>query len=251
MEASGIVTEVGPEVSRCKAHPMGAYTEEQILPAERVVQVPSSVDPKIAAAILFKGLTAHILLRQVFKVDQGILLCHAAAGGVGTLHANGQTAWSYSYGTVSTKEKAVLAKENGCHHVIIYKEENFVDRVMEITSGKGVDAVYDSVGKDTFKGSLGVKNCGYLVLFGMASGEPEITFKDLSKKSVVFTIPGIFFYTEDSNNLVAASEEVFSYVEKGVLRVQVSQYPLSQAMQAHLDLQNRKTTGSIVLVPDN
>ncbi|KAL8253271.1 hypothetical protein R6Q59_036964 [Mikania micrantha] len=262
MEASGVVIEVGPEVSSCKVGdvvayaglPLGAYTEEQVLPAERVLQVPPSVDPKIAAAILFKGLTAHILLRQVFKVGPGhTILCHAAVGGVGTLACQWANVLGATViGTVSTKEKAILAKQNGCHHVINYKEENFVDRVMEITSGKGVDAVYDSVGKDTFKGSLAcVKNRGYLVLFGTTSGDPELTFKDLNKKSVVFTIPGIFIYTEDRNNLVAASEEVFSYIEKGVLRVQVSQYPLSQAMQAHLDLHNRRTTGSIVLVPDN
>ncbi|KAL8253268.1 hypothetical protein R6Q59_036961 [Mikania micrantha] len=292
MEAAGVVTAVGPKVDSCKVgdivayagFPVCAYAEEQVLPAERVVRVPPSVDPTVAAAAIFKGLTAQVLVRQCFKVGPGhTILYHAAAGGVGSLACQwANTLGATVIGTVSSKEKAVQAKEDGCHHVIIYTEENFVDRVMEITSGKGVDVAYDSIGKETFeviiysirlpksfqllkklyrsyqfnemflKGSLAcVKTCGYMVSFGMASGEPELTYRDLTYKSVVFTIPQFMLYTKERNDLVAASEEVFSAIEKGVLRVRVNRYPLSHAAQAHSDLENRKTTGSIVLIPDN
>ncbi|KAD4584194.1 hypothetical protein E3N88_21795 [Mikania micrantha] len=155
MEAAGVVTAVGPEVNSCKVgdivayagFPACAYAEEQVLPAERVVRVPPSVDPTVAAAAIFKGLTAQVLVRQCFKVGPGhTILYHAAAGGVGSLACQWANALGATViGTVSSKAKAVQAKEDGCHHVIIYTEENFVDRVMEITSGKGVDVVYDSV----------------------------------------------------------------------------------------------------------
>ncbi|XP_076952963.1 uncharacterized protein LOC143626913 [Bidens hawaiensis] len=261
MEAAGIVIAIGPEVTSCKVgdivayagFPVCAYTEEQILPAERVVQVPPFIDPIIAAAAIFKGLTAQVLVRSCFKVGPGhTILYHAAAGGVGSLACQWANALGATViGTVSTKEKAVQAKEDGCHHVIIYNEENFVDRVMEITSGKGVDVAYDSIGKATFEGSLAcVKTCGYMVSFGMASGEPELTYRHLTYKSVFFTIPQFLLYTEARSDLLAASDEVFSNIEKGTLRVRVNQYPLSQAVQAHSDLESRKTTGSIVLIPN-
>nr|BAA06460.1 TED2 [Zinnia elegans] len=262
MESAGVVIAVGPEVTTCKVgdvvayagYPVSAYAEEQILPADRAVPVPPSVDPVLAAAAIFKGLTAEMLVRRCFKVGPGhTILYHAAAGGVGSLACQWANALGATIiGTVSTKEKAVQAKEDGCHHVIIYKEENFVDRVMEITSGKGVDVVYDSIGKSTFQGSMEcLKVRGYLVVFGMPSGAPEPpSFQQLAEKGIYCTMPSVMLYTKERNELVAASEELFSNIEKGVLRVRVNhKYPLSQAAQAHSDIESQKTTGSIVLIP--
>ncbi|KAK4600985.1 hypothetical protein RGQ29_010532 [Quercus rubra] len=180
-EAAGVVTAVGPgltgrQVGDLVAYagdPMGSYAEEQILPANKVVPVPPSIDPIIAASIILKGMTAQFLLRRCFKVEPGhTILVHAAAGGVGSLLSQWANALGATViGTVSTKEKAVQAKDDGCHHVIIYKEEDFVARVNEITSSNGVDVVYDAVGKDTFQGSLAcLKPRGYMVNFGQSSG---------------------------------------------------------------------------------
>ncbi|KAI3720854.1 hypothetical protein L2E82_31853 [Cichorium intybus] len=264
MEGAGVVTAVGPGVTSCKVGDVvayaslqvGAYAQERILPADLAVPVPSSVDPVEAAAVIFKGLTAHVLINKGFKVESGhTILVHAAAGGVGYLICQWANAIGATViGTVSTKEKAVQAKEDGCHHVILYKEENFVDRVMEITSGKGVDVVYDSVGKDTFNGSLAcLKKRGYMVLFGTASGVPEpVRVDQIALKSLYYTFSSIGYYTDDDRvALRVAAEELFSAVAKGVLRVRVNhKYPLSQASQAHIALEGRKTTGSIVLIPD-
>ncbi|KAI3519586.1 hypothetical protein L1887_08798 [Cichorium endivia] len=264
MEGAGVVTAVGPGVTSCKVGDVvayaslqvGAYAQERILPADLAVPVPSSVDPVEAAAVIFKGLTAHVLINKGFKVESGhTILVHAAAGGVGYLICQWANAIGATViGTVSTKEKAVQAKEDGCHHVILYKEENFVDRVMEITSGKGVDVVYDSVGKDTFNGSLAcLKKRGYMVLFGTASGVPEpVRVDQIALKSLYYTFSSIGYYTDDDRvALRVAAEELFAAVAKGVLRVRVNhKYPLSQASQAHIALEGRKTTGSIVLIPD-
>ncbi|KAI3705910.1 hypothetical protein L1987_76159 [Smallanthus sonchifolius] len=263
LELAGVVIAVGSEVTTCKlgdvvayaGFPVSAYAEEQILPADKVVLVPSSIDPIVAAAALFKGLTAEVLVRRCFKVlPEHTILFHAAAGGVGSLACQWANALGATViGTVSTKEKAVQAKEDGCHHVIIYKEENFVDRVMEITSGKGVDVVYESIGKDTFQSSMAcLKINGHIVVYGMASGEHEpIGFRQIAEKGIYYTAPSMTLYTKERNNLLAASGELFSNIEKGVLRVRVNhKYPLSQAAQAHSDIENRKTTGSIVLLPD-
>ncbi|KAK9724430.1 hypothetical protein RND81_05G071200 [Saponaria officinalis] len=164
MEAAGEVVAVGPgltgrqvgDLVAYAGNPMGSYAEEQILPANRVVPVPSSVDPVTAASVMLKGLTAHCLLRRCFEVQSGhTILVHAAAGGVGSLLCQwGNALGATVIGTVSTKEKAIQAKEDGCHHVIMYKDEDFVTRVNEITEGQGVEVVYDSVGKDTLQGSL-------------------------------------------------------------------------------------------------
>ncbi|KAF5760088.1 putative 2-haloacrylate reductase [Helianthus annuus] len=263
-EAAGVVTAVGPGVTTCKVGDMvalaagwhtPAYAEEMVLSADRVVAVPPSIDPIVAAAAIFKGLTAEVLVRRCFKVGPGhTILFHAAAGGVGSLACQWANALGATViGTVSTKEKAVLAKEDGCHHVIIHKEENFVDRVMEITSGKGVDVVYDSVGKDTFRGSLAcLKVRGYMVAFGMASGEHEpLRFIQAAQKSIYYTAVTTYSYIVQREELLAASKEVFSNIENGALRVRLYQtYPLSQVAQAHLDMESRKSTGSIVLVAD-
>ncbi|KGN50306.1 uncharacterized protein LOC101222241 [Cucumis sativus] len=262
MEAAGVVTAVGPGVNDRKVgdvvayagNPMGSYTEEQILPADKVVPVPPSVDPTIAASVILKGMTAQFLVRRCYKVEPGhIVLVHAAAGGVGSLLCQ----WANSLGatvigTVSTEEKAAKAKEDGCHHVIIYTKEDFVARVNEITSGNGVNVVYDSVGKDTFQGSLAcLKTRGYMVSFGQSSGTPDpVPLSAIAAKSLFLTRPTLMQYTTMRDELLEAAKEVFANVESGALRVHVNHtYPLSEAAQAHSDLESRKTTGSVVLLP--
>ncbi|GMH08770.1 hypothetical protein Nepgr_010610 [Nepenthes gracilis] len=245
---------VGDIVAYCM-NPMGAYAEEQILPASAVVPLPPSVDPIIAASVLLKGLTAHYLLRRCFKVEPGhTILVHAAAGGTGSLLCQWANALGATIiGTVSTEEKAIQAKEDGCHHVIIYKEEDFVSRVNEITSGQGVEVVYDSVGKDTFQGSLKcLKPRGYMVSFGQSSGTPDpVPLSALSPKSLFLTRPLLRHYTETREELLKAAGELFANVSSGLLKVRVNhKYSLSQAAQAHADLENRRTSGSVVLIPD-
>lgn len=263
MEAVGSVIAVGPGITDRKVgdlvayagNPMGSYAEEQILPADKVVPVPPSIGPVIAASIMLKGMTAQFLLRRCFKVERGhTILVHAAAGGVGSLLCQWANALGATViGTVSTKEKATQAKDDGCHHVIIYNEENFVARVNEITSGNGVDVVYDSVGKDTFQGSLAcLKTRGYMVNFGQSSGMPDpIPLSALGAKSLFLTRPSLMQYTATRDELLETAGELFANITSRVLRVRVHHtYPLCQAAQAHADLESRKTSGSVVLIPD-
>ncbi|XP_052174328.1 uncharacterized protein LOC127789438 isoform X3 [Diospyros lotus] len=264
MEAVGVVTAVGPGLTGRKVGdvvgyaglPMGSYAEEQILPADKVIPVPPSIGPVVAASVLLKGMTAQFLVRSCFKVEPGHkVLVQAAAGGVGSLLCQWANALGATViGTVSTKEKADQAKEDGCHHVIMYKEEDFVTRVNEITSGEGVDVVYDSVGKHTFQGSLDcLKPCGYMVNFGQSSGLPDpVPLSALAAKSLFLTRPSVMQYTATRDQLLHSAGEVFANIASGVLRVRVNHtYPLSQAAQAHDDLESRKTSGSIVLIPDD
>ncbi|OMO98198.1 Alcohol dehydrogenase superfamily, zinc-type [Corchorus olitorius] len=261
-EAVGEVVAMGPGVTGRKVGDLvgyaylsvGSYAEEQILPADLVVPIPPSIDPVFAASILLKGMTAQYLVRRTFKVEAGhIVLVHAAAGGTGSLLCQWANALGATViGTVSTKEKAAQAKEDGCHQVILYKEEDFVSRVNEITSGKGVEVVYDSVGKDTLQGSLAcLKPRGYLVNFGMASGEPDpIPLSALGAKSLMVTMTSMRHHIGTREELVETAREVFEKVASGVLQVRVNhKYPLSQAAQAHADLENRRTSGSVVLIP--
>ncbi|XP_073316179.1 uncharacterized protein [Primulina huaijiensis] len=263
MEGVGIVTTVGPGLTGRKVgdlvayagNPMGSYAEEQILPADKVVPVPPSIDPATAASIMLKGMTAQFLVRGCFKVELGhTVLIHAAAGGVGSLLCQWANACGATViGAVSTKEKAAQAKEDGCHHTIVYKDEDFVTRVQEITSGKGVEVVYDSVGKDTFEGSLAcLKLAGYMVSFGQSSGAPDpVPLSALAAKSLFLTRPTLMHYNVTRDQLLEAAGELFANVVSGVLRVRGNHtYPLSQAAQAHSDLESRKTTGSVVLIPD-
>ncbi|XP_031393962.1 uncharacterized protein LOC116205479 isoform X1 [Punica granatum] len=262
MEAVGEVVAVGPGLTGRKVgdlvayagNPMGSYAEEQILPASKVVPVPPSIDPVTAASVILKGMTAQVLLRRCFKVEPGhTVLVQAAAGGVGSLLCQWAKALGATViGTVSTQEKAAQAREDGCHHTIIYKEEDFVSRVNEITSGNGVDVVYDSVGKDTFQGSLAcLKVRGYMVSFGQSSGTPDpVPLSALAPKSLFLTRPTLMLYTGTRDELLACAGEVFSNVVSGVLRVRINHtYPLSEAAKAHADLENRKTSGSVVLIP--
>lgn len=261
-EAVGEVIAVGPGLTGRKVgdvvayagDPMGSYAEEQILPANKVVSVPESISPVIAASVMLKGMTTQFLLRRCFKVEPGhTILVHAAAGGVGSLLCQWANALGATViGTVSTKEKAAQAKEDGCQHVILYQEEDFVARVNEITSCNGVDVVYDSVGKDTFQGSLAcLKTRGYMVSFGQSSGTPDpVPLSALAPKSLFLTRPSMMHYNQTRDELLGAAGELFSALASGVLRVRVNHtYPLSQAAQAHADIESRKTTGSVVLIP--
>ncbi|XP_010933631.1 uncharacterized protein [Elaeis guineensis] len=264
MEAVGVVTAVGPGVTGIKVgdivgyagNPAGSYAEEQILPASVAVPVPPSVDYKVAASLLLKGMTAYVLLRRCFKVEAGhTVLVLAAAGGVGSLLCQWAKALGATViGTVSSEEKAAQATEDGCHHVIIYTKEDFVAKVNEITSGKGVNVVYDSVGRDTFQGSVAcLMSRGYMVSFGQSSGRPDpIPLSDLAPKSLFLTRPSLLHYTTTREELLEAAGEVFANVASGVLRVRINHtYPLADAARVHADLEARKTSGSIVLIPDS
>ena len=244
---------VGDRVAYTTQH--GAYCEQRLLPADRVVKLPDAIDDKVAAAAMLKGLTVQYLLFRTFKVKPNhSLLFHAAAGGVGLLA--GQWASHIGatiIGTVSTPEKAKLAQQNGYHHVINYKEENFVERVKEITYGQGVDVVYDSVGKDTYPHSLQcLKRLGMWVCFGQSSGVIEnFDLRQLAQNGSLFaTRPSLFNYIYTKEELHDAAKQLFEALESNILNVSINQqFPLKEARKAHEMLENRQTTGSTVLLP--
>jgi NADPH2:quinone reductase len=262
MEGAGEVTAVGPGVGEFKvgdrvayANPMGSYTEERVIPADRIVKIPEGIDYKTAAAMMLQGMTVRYLLRQTYKVGpETTLLFHAAAGGVGLIACQwARHLGATIIGTTSSPDKARLAQDHGCTHVINYKNEDFVARVKEITGGKGVDVVYDSIGKDTFPASLDcLKPFGLWVSFGNASG--AIAGFDIgilaAKGSLYATRPTLFTYTARREDLLANAAELFDVVGKGAVKIEVNQtYALKDAAQAHRDLEARKTTGSTVLLP--
>ncbi len=262
MEAAGEVIEVGAGVSELKvgdrvayANPIGAYVEERVIPAERVVRLPDSVDDKTAAAMMLQGMTAQYLLRRTYKVGpETVMLFHAAAGGVGLIACQwAKYLGATLIGTAGSAEKVALAKAAGATHVINYREENFVEQVKEITDGKGCDVVYDAIGKDTYPASLDcLKPFGMWVTFGNASGKIENFDLGLlaAKGSLYATRPTLFTYTAKREDLVATANELFDMVGKGIVKISVNQtYPLAEAAQAHRDLEGRQTTGSTVLLP--
>jgi NADPH2:quinone reductase len=261
-EGAGEVTAVGAGVTDFKvgdrgayAGAVGGYADERVMPADRLVKLPDNIDYKTGAAMMLQGMTVRYLLRQTYKVGPGTtLLLHAAAGGIGLIACQwARHLGATIIGTVGSAEKAELAKANGCHHVINYKTENFVARTKELTGGQGVDVVYDSIGKDTYPGSLDcLKPLGLWVSFGNASG--AITNFDLlslsSKGSLYATRPTLVTYVAKRADLLANANDLFDVVGKGVVKINVNHtYPLKDAAQAHRDLEARKTTGSIVLVP--
>ncbi|ERN00163.1 uncharacterized protein LOC18428207 [Amborella trichopoda] len=263
LEAAGVVTAVGPGLTGRQvgdlvaygAGPLGAYAEEQILPASIVVPIPPSIDPMVAAAVMIKGMTAQVLVQKCFKVEKGhTVLVHAAAGGCGSLLCQYANALGATViGTVSTEEKAAQASEDGCHYPIIYTKEDFVSAVKKITNGEGVHVVYDSVGKDTFEGSIEcLKYRGYMVNYGQSSGFPDpVHLPTLAKKSLFLTRPMLPHYTQTRDELLKTASQLFTNIASGTLKVRITRtYPLSQAAQAHTDLESRKTTGSVVLIPD-
>ncbi|MBU9607417.1 quinone oxidoreductase family protein [Burkholderia multivorans] len=261
VEAAGIVEAVGPEVQGFSVGdrvvyaggPPGAYATERLLPAARAAKLPAGVSDQLAASVFFKGLTAEYLIRRCHEVAKGdIVLWHAAAGGVGSLACQwlnhiGATV----IGTVGTDEKAQRAKENGCSFTINYRKEDFVALVKEITGGKLVSAVYDSVGKDTILGSLDcLRPRGILVSFGTASGPtPSIDLAALGARgSLYVTRASIAHYTAQRAEFEAGADAVFKALGQGILKVtSPTTYPLDEVAQAHRDIQGGKTTGSVVL----
>lgn len=261
-EGAGEITAVGPGVTDLKigdrvayAQPIGAYATERLMPADRAVKIPEGIDYKTAAAMMLQGMTVRYLLRKTYKVGPGTtLLWHAAAGGVGLIACQ----WAKSLGatiigTAGSDEKCKLATAAGATHVINYTTENFVERVKAITGGKLCDVVYDSIGKDTYPASLDcIKPLGLFVTFGNASG--PITGVDYgvlaAKGSLYVTRPSLMSYVASRADLLETANDLFDVVKRGVVKISVNHtYPLQEAAQAHRDLEARKTTGSIVLLP--
>ena len=263
MEAAGEVEAVGEGVAGLApgarvayaSPPLGAYAEARLIPAERVVTLPDSISDETAAAMMLQGMTVQYLIRRTYGVKPGdTVLFHAAAGGVGLIACQwlkhlGATV----IGTVGSADKAALAKAHGCEHAINYREEDFVARVKEITDGVGVPVVYDSVGQDTWEGSLDcLQPLGLMVTFGNASGPvPPVNLGILAQKgSLYVTRPTLMTYTAKRADLEASAAELFEVVASGKVAIEVGQtYPLAETAQAHRDLEGRKTTGSTVLIP--
>jgi NADPH:quinone reductase len=262
MEGAGTVAAVGAGVTDLKvgdrvayAGVLGGYAEERLIAADRLVKLPDDIDDTTAAAMMLQGMTVRYLLRETYRcTPETVLLFHAAAGGVGLIACQWARAIGATMiGTVGSPEKAELAKEHGCTHVINYRTEDFVPRVKEITGGKGCDVVYDSVGKDTFPASLDcLKPKGFWISFGSSSGPvPPFDLALLSAKGSLYaTRPSLMTYIAHRADLIANAGELFAMVGKGAVRINVKRtYPLREAEAAHRDLEARKTTGSIVLVP--
>jgi NADPH2:quinone reductase len=262
LEGAGVVEAVGASVRELKAgdrvayasRPMGAYAARRNVPADRLVKLPANVDEKLAASMMLKGMTAHYLLRRTFEVERGqTILMHAAAGGVGSLVCQ----WAHHLGavvigTVGSDEKAERARADGCDHPIVYTKESFVERVRAITDGRGVDVVYDSVGKDTFQGSIDcLAPLGMLVSFGQSSGAIEsFDIRRLSQGSLFLTRPSLLDYTAKREDLLRAASELFDVVGKDIVRIRIERtHALKDAEEAHRELESRKTTGSMILIP--
>jgi NADPH2:quinone reductase len=234
---------------------LGSYAAERVLPADRAVKLPDSVSYEQAAGMMLKGMTVEYLLHRTFWLQKGMnVLIHAAAGGIGLIACQ----WANHIGanvigTVGSKEKAALAKANGCHHTILYREEDFVAKVNEITGGKKCEVVYDGIGKATFPGSLDcLKPMGMFVSFGNASGSIEaFNINLLQQKGSLFTTrPTLNHYAAKREDLLAIAGHLFEVVTSGTVKIPVNQkYALKDAQQAHRDLEARKTTGSTILLP--
>ena len=261
-EAAGVVESVGDGVTTLKvgervayAGAMGAYADANNVPAERLVKIPAGVSDETAAAAMLKGMTAQYLLKRTFPVQRGqTILFHAAAGGVGLIAAQ----WAKHLGvtvigTVGSDEKVALAKDNGCAHVLNTRKDDWVKRVREITGGAGVPVVYDSVGKDTFAGSLDcLATRGMLVSFGNASG-PVAPFDPgilAAKGSLYFTRPTLVSYTRNAKELQETADDLFAMIASDAVKIAVHQrFKLSEARKAHEALHSRGTTGATVLIP--
>jgi len=262
-EAAGVVEAVGSGVDFVKPGdrvaycigPLGAYSTERNMPADKLVKVPDGIPDRVAACLMLKGLTVQYLLRQTYPVKAGeTILFHAAAGGVGLIACQWARALGATMiGTVGSDEKAALAKANGCAHTIVYTRENFVDRVKEITGGQGLPVAYDSIGKDTFPASLDcLRPRGLFVSFGNSSG-PIAAFGIgmlAQKGSLYATRPTLAHYASTRQALTAMADEMFSLVLAGKIRMEPRQtFALKDAADAHRALASRKTTGASVLLP--
>lgn len=263
MEAVGEIDAVGEGVTDLKEGdrvcygngPMGSYAAERVMPAATLIKVPPALSDEQVAGMMLRGLTVWYLLRSLHDLKAGeTVLFHAAAGGVGLIFCQwAKHIGATVIGTAGSEEKAALAKANGCTHTILYKDEDFVPKVKDITDGKGVSVVYDGVGKDTFMGSLDcLQQRGLMVSFGNASGAPPaIDIGSLGPKGSLFvTRPTLFHYTGTREQLVQGCADLFEVVGNGAVKIEVGQsYGLDQAAHAHGDLETRKTTGSTILLP--
>ena len=263
IEASGIIKEVGPNVSNFSigdkiaysAMPLGAYSTHRIFPTKNLVKVPDGIDLTLAATLMTKGLTTFYLLHKTYPVSSGeTILYHAAAGGVGQIFCQ----WAKSLGckvigTVGSDEKINLAKKNGCDEVINYSKEDFTKKVMELTNGKGLPVVYDGVGKSTFEKSLEcLKTRGMMVSFGNASGAltPLDVTKMLQPKGLFFVRPSMGQYLSTNEELNEASKMLFEKISSGKVKIEIfKKYKLDDVVQAHIDLESRKITGPAVIIP--
>ena len=263
LEAAGKIDEVGSNINvfnkgdnvAYASMPIGAYSQQRIIPAKIAVKVPDGISHKMAATLMTKGLTTHYLICKTYNLKAGeTVLFHAAAGGVGQIFAQ----WANSIGanvigTVGSDEKIEIAKANGYAHVINYSKEDFAKEVMKITNNKGVPAVFDGVGKSTFKGSIAcLEPRGMMVSFGNASGplDPVNVSKDIQSKSLFLTRPTIGHYFTNRKELQKGADEIFKKIKFGKIKIKISkEYKLADAEQAHRDLESRKLTGPAILVP--
>jgi NADPH2:quinone reductase len=263
MEGAGTVAAVGDGVSdfavgdrvAYAAPPPGSYSEARNIEATKVVKVPAGVDDRTAAAMMLKGMTAQYLIRQVYKVQAGdTILIHAAAGGVGLIVCQWAKALGATViGTVGSDAKAELAKANGCDHPIVYSRDDFVEKTLEITGGKKLPVVYDSIGKDTWPKSLDVlRPRGMMVSFGQSSGPiPPVDLGIFAAKgSLQFTRPTLMTFTATKAGLDGMAADLFAAVASGKVKINIEQtYALADIVKAHQDLEGRKTTGSTVILP--
>jgi NADPH2:quinone reductase len=263
MEGAGTVAAVGEGVGdfavgdrvAYAAPPPGSYSEARNIEATKVVKVPAGVDDRTAAAMMLKGMTAQYLIRQVYKVQAGdTILIHAAAGGVGLIVCQWAKALGATViGTVGSDAKAELAKANGCDHPIVYSRDDFVEKTLEITGGKKLPVVYDSIGKDTWPKSLDVlRPRGMMVSFGQSSGPiPPVDLGIFAAKgSLQFTRPTLMTFTATKAGLDEMAADLFAAVSSGKVKINIEQtYALADIVKAHQDLEGRKTTGSTVILP--
>ncbi|MEE9263216.1 MAG: quinone oxidoreductase [Vicinamibacteria bacterium] len=262
IEGAGVVEEVGPSVEDVRvgdrvafANSLGAYSEEKVVAAKNLAKLPEGMESRTAAAAMLQGITAHYLTRSTFPLGPGNkVLVHAAAGGVGLLLVQLAKRFGATvFGTVSNTEKAEAARAAGADHVILYTQTDFATEVEKLTDGKGVDVVYDSVGKETYKRSMAcLVTRGLLVLYGNASGPvPPIDPLTLGKAGSIFlTRPTVAHYTRDRREFLGRVEEIFSWIQSGELRLTIDRaLPLSGAAEAHRLLEGRKTKGKLLLVP--
>ena len=262
LEGAGVVTAVGTGVTDVKIGDTvawtgvpGSYAQMAVAPADRLVKLPPGVEPKVGAAAMLQGLTAHYLVRSSYPLKKGdTCLVHAAAGGMGLLLCQmGKMLGATVIGTVSTEEKAALAKGAGAEHVILYTQQDFEPEVKRITGGRGVDVVYDGVGATTFDKSL---NClrprGYMILFGAASGPvPSLDLQVLNVRGSLFLQrPSLNHHIAAREELLQRAGEVLGWIKEGKIKLRIEhQFPLAQAAEAHKALEGRKTTGKILLIP--
>jgi NADPH2:quinone reductase len=262
LEAAGVIDGIGPDVSDlavgdrvvCVAGPDGAYAQARLVPAARVMKLPDTISDRQAAAMMIRGMTARYLVRETYRVSAGDwILVHAAAGGVGTILSQwAKHLGAHVIGTVGNDSKVEVARANGCDHVLMPSQADFVEKVRSLTGNKGVDVAYDSIGLDTFELSMKcLRRRGMLVSFGESSGDPEpVPPRRLGQMGSLFlTHPSLPDYTSTRADLLATANDLFDMVGSGKIRIDVTaEYPLQDAARAHADLESRKTVGAILLI---